>query len=57
MVEKLYKQGDGPLEIARTLKLNMSTTRKMLMDLYEQGRIEMRNTTNKKRYQRMKKDK
>ena len=48
MVEKLYKQGDGPLEIARTLKLNMSTTRKMLMDLYEQGRIEMRNTTNKK---------
>ena len=48
MVEKLYKQGEGPLEIARTLKLNMSTTRKMLMDLYEQGRIEMRNTTNKK---------
>lgn len=48
MVEKLYKQGNGPQEIARTLKLNMPTTRKMLMELYEQGRIEMRNTPNKK---------
>lgn len=56
MVEKLYKQGDGPLEIARTLKLNMSTTRKMLMDLYEKGRIEMRNTPKRKKNIEISKD-